>query len=165
MFQIKIEKLYWVDKSDKNPHDLCLHGDITIKLDNQNYYEEESTLSAAALYLLKSLTKNHIAGKEIYLFPHCGHTIIPNEELDTVQIYGCDTGLDWTILHEKNHIRIVTEDRHEAQLDFKEYQKTVFDFADQIESYYKKNDPKIFFDEFDQKGYSAFWTEWNRLRN
>jgi len=45
------------------------------------------------------------------------------------------------------------------------YQEQVIQFADKIKDFYDKCLPKKFNDEFDKKGYIAFWNEWNRRRN
>lgn len=45
-FEIKIKKLYWIDGSEDNREDLCLHGDLQIRL-NDEITQYSPTVSAA----------------------------------------------------------------------------------------------------------------------
>ena len=86
---------------------------------------------------------------------------------DFVNILGCPNGIDWTIIHkENNKIKFITEKRTEAEIYFNNYKNIVLEFADKIEEFYKKSKPKIVQQEndFNLKGYSAFWNEWHLLR-
>lgn len=47
-----------------------------------------------------------------------------------------------------------------------DYIKTVFNFVDKVEEFYKKSEAKnIPADDFDRDGYIKFWKEWNNRRN
>ena len=99
MFSIDVSNMHWITEGD-DPYDLCAHGYVTVNIGNE-LLEFEGTVSTAALRLLKTITENHAAeynGEQ--MIPHCGHFIIPNDALDNVAISGCDSGLDWTVLHE-----------------------------------------------------------------
>ena len=67
-FEIKIKKLYWIDGCQDNKEDLCLHGDLEIRLNDQ-IVEYSPMVSATGLRLLRSLFNDHEEGKEEHLFP------------------------------------------------------------------------------------------------
>lgn len=99
-FSIKILDLYWINREKDNSEDLCLHGDVSVKIGEEVVAEKYScTVSSTALYLLKSLKLDHIMGEENQILPCCGHFIIPNDTDDTVEISRCPNGIDWSILH------------------------------------------------------------------
>ena len=81
LFKICIEDLYWIDGSKDNPDDLCLHGKMYTVIGEQKLVHDGSvTVSASALYFLKTLTEDHIINKDNQMMPCCGHMIIPNED-------------------------------------------------------------------------------------
>ena len=56
-FQIDTTDLYWIDGSMDNPEDLCLHGHVITYIGEEKL-EYDCTVSATALYLLKTLTED-----------------------------------------------------------------------------------------------------------
>ena len=91
--------------------------------------------------------------------------MIANETLSKVDICGCPNGVDWSVLHENDDVILITETGKRTVIPIDEYRKTVFAFADLIESFYNSAEDKIIpEDEFDRKGYVAFWNEWRALR-
>jgi len=165
MFHIKIKKLYWIDGSDDDPNDLCLHGDVAVDI-GAKHYEESCTVSATALFLLKSLIRDHIIFQNNPMLPCCGHFLIPDEKNETVTILGCSNGIDWSVLRHGNRIIIVTEKGKKTTISPDEYRKSVFAFADTIERYYQNCSPKILssLDSYARNAYEVFWREWKRLR-
>lgn len=161
-FKLKVKNLTWIDGRSDNPEDSCLHGDIRVRL-GKTILEYEATVSATALYLLKSLEYDHIAGEGLPFLPCCGNTLIPNKDFSEVEIIGCDNGIDWTLLHEREKVRILFENE-EVVLPFEEYKAEVLRFADTIEAFYLSCSPKVFHDEFEEEGYRTFWNEWKRRR-
>lgn len=162
-FKPEVKNLAWIDGSSDNPKDPCLHGDIRVKL-GKTVLEYDATVSATALYLLKSLEYDHIAGEGLQFLPCCGNTFIPNEDLSEVEIIGCDNGIDWTLLHEGEKVRIILENKEEITIPFEEYKTEVLKFVDRIEAFYLSSSPKVLHDEFEEEGYRAFWNEWKRRR-
>ncbi|WP_105620076.1 hypothetical protein [Vallitalea okinawensis] len=134
MFDIKIKRLYWIDEQQDNPDDLCLHGDLEVKI-GEECYTESCTVSATGLYLLKSITEEHILGEDLQMLPCCGYFLIANEDLTEVNISGCSNGLDWTILHKDNYVLLITKSGAETKIRLSNYKEKVFDFADEIERY------------------------------
>lgn len=164
IFEINAKILSWIDGEDDNTGDLCLHGDAVAKIGNE-VFEYSATVSAAALYLLKSLTEDHIIYEDNQMLPCCGHFMIPNEDLTNVVIAGCPNGIDWSVIHEGDKVRLITESGQETGMSLKDYRQEVYRFADMIESYYIKCKPKNFSDEYDRNCYTAFWNEWHRRRD
>ncbi|SCK04409.1 Uncharacterised protein [uncultured Clostridium sp.] len=165
VFKIEANNLCWIDSSIDNPDDLCLHGNVIVKIGDE-IYRYNATVSATALYLLKSLTEDHIIYDDIQMLPCCGFSIISNDDLTNVDIVGCNDGIDWSILHENDYVKIVTEKNNEIIVSIDEYRYEVYKFVDEIELYYNKCKPKnLPYDEVDKNGYIAFWNEWNRRRN
>lgn len=166
-FIIDIVDLYWIDGEKENPEDLCLHGEVNVTIGGETIAEKyDCTVSSTALYLLKSIKEDHLINNSCnQMLPCCGHFIIPNDN-DTVEITGCDTGIDWDIIHQGNFVKLVTEDKKETLIDIDEYTKVVFDFADKIEAFYKSCKEKVLpKDDFDREGYIKFWKEWNNRRH
>ena len=55
MFRIEVDNLGWIDMRKDNCEDLCLHGYVTVYIGKRKL-AYKATVSATALYLLKSLT-------------------------------------------------------------------------------------------------------------
>lgn len=164
VFQIDAEHFRWISGSQDDPEDRCLHGDVTAVIGEEKFYYE-GTVSACALYLLKTLTENHIIDTDYKMIPCCGHLIISNEDLSNVTIMGCDNGIDWSVLHEDDQVRLITESGRETHVSLPEYKAEVYKFADKVEAFYNKCKPKdLSRDEYDRDGYIAFWNEWHRRR-
>ena len=168
-FSIKATNLHWIDGSLDYPNDLCLHGDAVAIIGKHKRQYSDATVSATALYLLKSLTENHYPseGEEVQMLPCCGFNIYPNEDLTCVSIAGCPNGTDWTIEHDGHDVVITLDNGYVERINIIDYQRAVFDFADFIENFYQKCSPKNIndYDEEDRNGYIAFWNEWHRRRN
>ncbi len=163
-FSINATDLQWIDGTKDNPEDLCLHGHVIVVIANRKI-ECDATISATAIYLLKSLTENHIIHQENQLLPCCGHTLIPNEKLDNVEIIGCDNGVDWSVTHNNNTVILELEDGTKDFTSIDDYKSEVFRFADMIEDFYNSCTPKVIpNDSFERDGYIAFWNEWHRRR-
>ena len=164
MFRIDAKNLCWVNGDSDNAADLCLHGDVTVQIGSETF-EHYGTVSATGLFLLRTLTENHIAGS-YFMLPCCGHFLIACDELDSVEIAGCLNGVNFFVEHVNDHIKITSQSGCMVYVSMSDYAKDVFKFADKIEEYYKKCSPKNLnlCDKFDRNGYIAFWNEWKRLR-
>lgn len=110
---------------------------------------------------------NHVMGKSSnQMLPCCGHFIIPSDYDDTVEICGCPSGVDWSVLHIDGVVKLVTEKANEVTINLNDYIKIVFNFVDKVEEFYKKSEAKnIPNDDFDRDGYIKFWKEWDNRRN
>ena len=65
IFSISATDFEWIDGRKNNSEDLCLHGHAIVCIGEHNY-EYDATISATALYLLKTLTENHIINISFY---------------------------------------------------------------------------------------------------
>lgn len=165
-FRIEATNLHWMDDPINDPNDLCLHGDAVAYIGDRKLEYDECTVSATALYLLKTLTEDHVIDQDNQMLPCCGHTLIANDDLNEVVISGCPNGIDWSVIHSCDSIRLILEDGYEVSVPIAQYREEVYQFADQIEKYYLDCPPKIEpQDEFDRNGYETFWKEWHRRRN
>ena len=164
VFKISADGLQWMGGAEDDPQDLCLHGRVCVQI-GETVLEDECTVSAAALYLLKTLTEDKImAPHDIQMLPCCGHTILPDEAGENVIILGCDTGTDWTTRHTGGMIRIELPSGRTELIDPTAYRDEVFRFADRIEAFYNACAPKTFEDDSEREAYAAFWREWRRRR-
>ena len=167
-FELEILDLHWIDNED-NPNDLCAHGHVFVQIGNEVIADQDSpsfTVSSTALYLMRTIQDNY--KKEDYasqLLPCCGHFFMVDGD-SHVSIMGCGNGIDWEILHVSNNkVKHISESGQEITIDIKEYKKKVFDFADQVEQFYKTSKAKVMpEDDFDKNGYQTFWKEWKILR-
>lgn len=164
-FKIDVDDFSWINGAEDDPSDRCLHGRVTVQI-GKEILQDTGTVSATALYLLKSLTEDKIMNDScIQMIPCCGFFMIANPDLTEVSIIGCDTGTDWSVIHENGRVKLVTESGATEYVDLADYQAEVFKFADKVEGYYQSCKPKeIPEDEFDRNGYTAFWNEWHRRR-
>lgn len=163
VFKIKADHFEWIGGAADDPKDLCLHGHVTVQF-GDTILEDHGTVSATALYLLKTLSENKImAPYDIQMIPCCGHFLIANKELTNVMISGCDKGTDWSTIHEDNTVRLLLPSGQEEVVTLREYQYAVLDFAKSVKQFYDACTPKeIPEDAFDRNGYIAFWNEWQR---
>ncbi len=164
-FKIDVDNFHWINGAADDPQDLCLHGHVRVEIGGI-VLEDTGTVSATALYLLKTLGEDKIMAEfDIQMIPCCGHALFANEDLSEVMISGCDKGTDWSTVHEGDHVRLILPDGHEAVISLADYQEEVYRFADKVEAFYISCAAKILpEDEFDRNGYIAFWNEWYRRR-
>lgn len=155
----------WIMGPEDDPEDLCLHGHVTARI-GDTVLEDDGTVSATALYLLKSLTQDKVMDPgDIQMIPCCGHFLMANDDLSEVTISGCDNGTDWSVLHRDGMVELVLPSGQVERVDPKAYREQVLAFADKIEDYYRSCQPKkLPKDDFDRRGYLAFWNEWHRRR-
>ncbi|MBZ9626297.1 hypothetical protein G9F71_026180 [Clostridium sp. FP2] len=175
-FVINILDLYWThgeNDEEDNPEDLCLHGDVYVRIGEEIVADNYScTVSSTGLYLLKSLKENHVLGEsQNQMLPCCGFFIIPNDVDDTVEISGCPTGVDWSVLHTNDYVKLITEKGNEVDIELNSYREIVFSFVDKIEDFYRKCQEKnipqkhIPTNDFEYNGYIKFWREWSNRKN
>lgn len=162
-FIIDVDNFTWICGLEDDTEDLCLHGHVTVKI-GKTVMEYDGTVSATALYLLKTLTNDKIMSEyDIQMVPCCGHFLIANQDLSEVTISGCDDGLDWSTEHEGDGVRITLPSGESQWVDFYSYRYQVLRFTEKVEGYYRSCQPKkIPEDEFERNGYLAFWNEWRQ---
>ena len=164
LFEINASDYGWILGTPDEPDDLCLHGHAVAVIGGERL-EYDCTVSATALYLLKSLTEDHIMGEGEQMLPCCGFFLCADEMGENVDIVGCDKGLDWTVIHEPGQVRIITGSGRETVVPIAEYAREVCRFADDVAAFYAACSPKTEpGDEFDARGWAAFKREWRRRR-
>src|SRR4051812_8858786 len=101
LFEIKLLDTYWITGVD-DPNDLCAHGHVLVRIGEEvvsDKNKSDVTVSAAALHLMRTITKNYKKNDfASQLIPHCGHFIISEAHNEFVIISGCPIGIDWTII-------------------------------------------------------------------
>ena len=163
MFHIDVTDFEWINGPEDDPEDLCLHGKVTARI-GAEILAGHGTVSASALYLLRSLSENHQTGKENQMIPCCGHFLIANDDLTAVEIIGCPYGTDWKVDQVAGGVKITTDSGKETFVPMDRYRAEVFRFADRVEAYYNACAPKLPQDDFARRGCTAFWNEWHRRR-
>ena len=164
----------WIDGAEDNPNDYCAHGHIRFSVDGVDYVTEdmgEWTVSAAALFLLRTVFFNHDEDHSVadsnFLIPCCGHWFTPNQPGQFPNVIpGCNLGVDPEIHHKRDKVIIAFEDK-ESMVSWRDWALAVLGFADQVETFYKSSSPKapIEDDPDDREGYELFWEEWRNLVN
>ena len=164
MFTIDAEDFHWIDGSADDPKDLCLHGTACAVIGEKKYVYD-SAVSSTALYLLKSLTENHIMNEsDNQILPCCGHFMFADNEYENVTVLGCPNGIDWSVIHNGDSVILETEDGSKECIPIEDYRNMVFMFCDKIESFYDSCSPKEFSNIENERIYHAFWNEWHRKR-
>lgn len=157
----------WIKGQQDDPTDLCAHGKVHFEIDGQvlvNGADGEWTVSASALYLLRTLESDH--KKEAFsfqqLFPCCGFNMYDNENIEDVGIFGCPNGIDFEIIHETSNIRILSDKFEPVVISLEDWQKAVIGFSKSVMAFYAASSPKEPETEMNAKGYNKFMVEWNR---
>lgn len=165
--------LTWVQGSIDDPDDHCAHGTVKFEVDGVSFVtpdDGEWTVSAAALYLLRSLEEDHTPASWItggnLLFPCCGFAPIVDSNGHRVDFMGtCPNGRQvWIERTESGHR--LHGDRGEATVSREQWRAAVLEFADQVDAHYRACDPKNQpRDASEVAGWAAFWTEWRERRS
>ena len=164
-FHIDATDLHWLE-GVREEHDFCLHGKAVALIGDRRLEYDECTVSSTALYLLKSLTQDHIIYREAnQMLPCCGHMIIPAEDGENVHVCGCPNGEDWTVRHVDGAVELILEDGYAVSVPLEDYRLEVLSFVQKIEDFYNQSLPK----EpdalcLDDGAYPLFWKEWHRRK-
>ena len=160
------------NKSRKRSSDQCAHGKVAFSIDGVPLVKPEDgewTVSAAALYLLRTLTDDHTPERPVaecnFLFPCCGFKAWLGGERYEVLCMGCAGGIDVWVRHAGAMVQIsVGESLHSVPLG--EWRAAVLGFVEQIEEFHAHGSPKVEPEEqHDREGWRAFWAEWrDRVR-
>ena len=169
-FELSILDSHWINGAHDDPEDFCLHGKVYVRIGNEviddGISNGEWTISAGAYRMLESLYGDHVAGNGEHLLPCCGHFMVIEEKTDKLAILGCPNGIDWSVLHENDKIKLRTDLGGEVILLFNDYKEMVYSFADTVKSYYNKCSPKVsHIEEFEKNAYQRFWRDWEKWRN
>lgn len=163
MIKLLAINLHWLKGSDPD-RDTCAHGNIDLIVNGIRIATgDEGCVSAAALFLLRSLERSHTSNDRIaeHLFPHCGHTMWKLDEQEDVLVLGCDSGFDWFVEHlENGSVKLSFESAGDFVVSKEQWQDAVCEFADSVDEFYVNSPSKIHSDEMSEKGFLAFREEW-----
>ena len=163
-FHMDATGLHWLEGMDER-QDHCLHGHGMAVI-GERTLEYDCTVSSTALYLLKSLTEDHIIYEATnQMLPCCGHFMFPDSSGENVHISGCPNGIDWTVRHIEGAVELILEDGYTVTVPMEDYRREVLAFVQKIEDFYNAAEPRILpEDEWRRTGYLTFWKEWHRRK-
>ena len=163
MFAIDILELCWLNGQPEET-DLCAHGIVRIRI-GEYVLEDEVSMSAAALHLLRTVADDHEPDEYAKLFPTDGFCWTPWGDPYPIYLGGCPNGgFDGAVIHEDGYVRIALENLPEVRVPLAEYRAEVFRFADRVEVLYRQSRPKIVTNALDRLWYPLFWKEWRMHR-
>jgi hypothetical protein len=163
-------KLHWIDGSVDDAKDLCAHSGVEFRIGDAVLVKPSDgdwTVSAAALYLLRTLSQPHTNQQPIteYLFPCCGNGIFEVEGHDDVQIVGCNSGIDFEVVRSGDDVVLTAADGAQHRVAFSDWKKAVFAFSDSVRAFYEASSPKEPEDEWEHRSFHKFLAEWSRRRS
>jgi hypothetical protein len=154
---------------NEEPTDLCAHGGFRVLLDGEVVFEQGTeddglTLSTGALHLLRTIERDYEPGSEVsgQLVPCCGHWMVFDQDLNEVVNSPCPNGIDWTVLHVGNSVKIRMSDKAPLVVDKEEWKRAVHDFSAQVRAFYFADPPRVADDAMDTEWHPHFLDEWNR---
>jgi len=155
-FELKLLDWLWVNDSKDYPEDLCLHGYIYFRLGENvitdSYY---CTISAAGLYLLRSIEDDHTVACG-HMFPCCGF-------FADWGIVDCPNGIWLLVSHVDDKIKLTTSDTN-VVMPLAEYKEIILPFIEEIETIYEQNPRQLPEDKSEREVYAEFWDEWKSLK-
>src|SRR5262245_60215840 len=106
--------MQWLHDS---PTDQCAHGEVEFTIDSVAFIAAESspnvTVSAAGLFLLRTLSHDHRPGRSVtdgsQLFPCCGFSAFETSGPFEVIVFGCAVGVDLDVIHAPGTVTIRTK--------------------------------------------------------
>jgi hypothetical protein len=156
----------WLPGRPDDGTDQCAHGTVLLAVDDQTLMEPSDgdlTLSAAGLFLLRTLGADHRAGDSLTdgnaLFPCCGHSVF--EIAGRCVVMGCDSGVDLSVTTGGDIVTLARGDRT-AVLARSDWRDSVLGFVEQVEAVYSRSVPRAALaDAADAAGWRLFWEEWH----
>jgi hypothetical protein len=168
MLVLRPSHLHWLNQDVEDPADLCAHSPVELTIGDVTLVQPgdgDWTVSAAALYLLRTLSSPHTAESRLgdHLFPCCGFTMYDVDEPD-VLIVGCLSGMDFDVVRQGGQVRLTSAAGQSHQVPFLEWRDAVCAFADAVHDFYNRSTPRQPSTREDEKGLRTFWREWERRR-
>lgn len=166
MITLQAKTLTWLNTLEDCPSDLCAHGRAQFVIDDLEFVAptDEWTLSAAAIYLLRTLERDHTPDDQVggHMFPCCGHGIFDAEDSPDVIITGCCNGIDFSVVHHDGLVTITRADGESRSKLESEWADAVYEFSNAVRQFYDLSAPKEPFDELQRKGFDKMMAEWDR---
>lgn len=163
---LRASEMHWLGGATDHA-DQCPHGKVTLSQDERELVgpaDGELTISAAALFLLRTLEEDHRPGHGVaddnQLFPCCGHVLYPDG--DRCYISGCPNGVDISVTSDGDAITL-RRDEMTITTTRTDWREAVLRFVRQVESFYSESESRAdIADESDAAGWRSFWQEWRR---
>lgn len=162
--------LHWINRVADDPKDLCAHSGVEFRVDEAVLAQQSDgdwTVSAAALYLLRTLSQPHTRDHPVsdHLFPCCGFSMYDVKGEEDVVVCGCPSGLNFGVVRVND--QVVISDQHGTRYNarFLEWRNAVCAFSDAVQAFYAAASPKEPADQEDEKGFQKFLREWGRRRS
>ena len=166
MIILSADNLKWLNTDDDSPGDLCAHSTVRFSIDGLDIVtpEDEWTVSASAIYLLRTLDRDHTKNEPVgqHLFPCCGHSMYDTADSNDVLIVGCPNGIDATIEHINDNIRITADNGESRIVSKSEWKNAVLKFSAAIRKFYDSSVEKIPGDDVARDGFNKMMLEWER---
>ncbi len=160
-FSIEILEKRWLSGMPEEL-DLCAHGIVRVHA-GEWMREDEVSLSAAGLHLLRSAVRGHEPDAMAKLFPVDGFCWTPGPAGE-IYLGGCPNGgMDGRVTCEGGHAVIKLESAPAIRIPWEEYRETVCLFAGEVRDFYQASKAKRPEDTcvMDQLWYPQFWQEWH----
>jgi hypothetical protein len=161
--------LRWVEGAEDDPADLRAHGDVEFRIGGDVLLGPDTgkglTVSAAALYLLRTLDRPHTRDAPVgdHLFPCCGFALYELDGEPDVAVCGCPNGEDFEVRHAPGGVVVRAADGREWSVGWPEWRAAVFAFADRVAAFYAACAPKRPSPD-DAAGFRCLAREWTRRR-
>lgn len=172
MIELRPIELEWINGPGDDSSDQCAHAKVRLSINGTKFIKPEDgewTVSASALYLLRSLEEDHDIEANVtdgnQLFPCCTFTGCLQENNKAV-FFGCPNGLDVWIAHSDRGVTI-SSNLGEETISESDWYDVVLKFAREVEVFYSSSLPKdIPDDEEERLVWESFWAEFsNRVAN
>lgn len=169
MIVLRPLNLHWIKGTADDAADLCAHGEVDFRIGADVLFgptDDGITVSAAALYLMRTLSVSHSAAAPVgdHLFPCCGFAMYDPPDTEDVLIFGCLDGHDVEVLHpDGGHEITIRRGERTWSVDPDHWKTAVFDFADTVAAFYEASSPKEP-EPGDEPGFRRFLSEWQRRR-
>lgn len=165
MIELKLINPQWIKGKKDDPEDQCAHGYIKFEIDELviSNADEEWTVSAAALFLLRTVSNDHTLKSSVaeynYLIPCCGFNPFKGDGDFNLILMGCNSGLNPDIIHNNGDVSISFEGQSRT-ISLSEWAQAVVSFTDQVLDFYTSSAPKFALqDKHDKEGWRLFWEE------
>ncbi len=167
MLILRATNLHWLDVTAPDPADLCIHSPVEVVVGTARLveaYAGDWTVSASALYLLRTLERPHTKSDPVgdHLFPCCGFTMYDIAGEDDVAIVGCPNGVDIEVTRHAGQIILTTADGKNHSVPFADWKRAVCRFSYVLREFYKRSPPRMPADPENEKGFRKFMAEWDR---
>ena len=171
MITLEPTRLHWIkDDGVDDPLDLCAHSPVQFQVGGRTLVDPahgDVTVSAAAIYLMRSLERDHTSEKPVgeRLFPCCGNALYDTGD-DDVLICGCPNGSDIFVHHHRDgSIRLTTTSGESFTVLDSEWRDAVKAFSQRVRQFYESSRPKTP-TESESAGFARMMAEWDRrLKN